>query len=206
MTYAHDLFLDLDFDRTAFAAAVEDIRTLFRRTELPVVGLSGRPGTQPRLDDDCIGFNGINYDCTCDPGAPDYHDLLPCPPLARCSPVYPRNDGGDYGVGFRMDLTPPEQTRHNLVFEGKLWFEFSTRRRAYDQAVMLALAALKHHLGDQAEIHSKAAWWMWEASNIVLFAWGAGWSSSSVVSMYKHVFPDRAPVRNILTCEGDGVG
>ena len=206
MTYAHDLFLELDFDRAAFAAAVKDIRTLFRRTELPVVGLSGRPGTRPILDDNLIAFNGINHDCTCDPRAPDYHDPWPCPPITRCSPVYPRNDGNDWGVGFRMDLKP-EKIRHNPAFEGKLWFDFPTRRRAYDQAVMLALVALKHHLGDQAEIHSKGTWGMWEFPNRLLFAWGAGWSkSSSVVSMYEHVFPERAPVRNILTHEGDGVG
>ena len=206
MTYAHDLFLDRKFDRTAFAAAVEDIRMLFRRTELPVVGISGRPGTQPRLDDDCIAFNGINYDCTCDPGAPDYHDVRYCPPRARCSrSAYPRNDGLDHGVGFWMGLTP-EEIRHNWRFEGKLWFEFPTRRRAFDQAVMLTLVPLKHHFGDQAQIHSKGNWMMWEASNIARSTWGPGWSSSSVVSMYEHVFPERAPVRNILTHEGDGIG
>ena len=64
MSYVHDILLDMDFDRAALAAAVEDIRTLFRRTELPVVGPSGRPGTLPVLEDDFIGFNGRNRGCT----------------------------------------------------------------------------------------------------------------------------------------------
>ena len=66
------------FDRTAFAAAVADIRTLFRRAELPVVGPSGRLGTLPVLEDDFIGFNGRNQGCTCDPEGPRYHDWAPC--------------------------------------------------------------------------------------------------------------------------------
>lgn len=159
MTYAHYLFLDPDFDRVAFTAAVDDIRTLFRRTELPVMGLSGRPGTLPMLEDDVIAFNGINHDCNCDPQSPDYHDLFHCGPTTRCSLVHPRNDGNDRGLGFRMDLKP-ERAGHMQTLEGKLWFDFPTRRRAYDQAVMLALVALKHHLGDQAEIHSKGMWSM----------------------------------------------
>ena len=198
MTYAHNIHLDMDFDRDAFAAAVDDVRTLFRRTELPVVGPSGRPATLPVLDDDFIGFNGINHDCVCDPEASDYHDLRPCWSAPR-EPAHTMNDGGS---PFVMDLKP-ERPWGVSTFEGRYWFDFSTRHKAYDQAVMLALVALKHHLGDQAEIHSKG---MWKMSDIVLFAWGDGWSSSSVVDLYEHVFPERAPVLNILTCEEDGTG
>ena len=50
------------------------------------------------------------------------------------------------------------------------------------------------------------SWSMWQFPDSFLFAWGEGWSSSSVVSMYEHVFPARAPVQDILTCEGDGAG
>ena len=78
MSYVHDILLDLDFDRAAFTAAVADIRTLFRRAELPIVGPSGRPGTMPVLDDDFIGFNGVNQNCVCDPGDPDYHSPEDC--------------------------------------------------------------------------------------------------------------------------------
>ena len=77
MSYVHDVFLDMDFDRAAFAAAVEDIRTLFRRAELPVVGPSGRPLTPPILEDDFIAFNGRNRGCTCDPEGLHYHNWDP---------------------------------------------------------------------------------------------------------------------------------
>ena len=104
-----------------------------------------------------------------------------------------------------MDLKP-ERPWGVSTSEGRYWFDFPTRRKAYDQAVMLAMVALKHHLGEQAEIHTKGTWGMWKISDSLLFAWGDGWSSSSVVSMYEHVFPERVPVHNILTCEGDGAG
>ena len=72
---------------------------------------------------------------------------------------------------------------------------------------MLALVALKHHLGDRAETHSRGMWSMWESPNDFLFMWGRAWSrSSSVVSMYELVYPERAPVQNVLTREGDGAG
>ena len=48
MGYAHDIDMDLDYDRAAFAAAVADIGTLFRRSELPIVGPSGRPTNDAR--------------------------------------------------------------------------------------------------------------------------------------------------------------
>ena len=190
MTYSHDIFLDMDFDPDAFAAAVSDVRTLFRRTELPVVGPSGRPGTVPVLDDDFIGFNGINHDCTCDPEASNYRDMGPCWD-ARCRPASPRNDGGS---PFVMDLKP-ERPWGVTTFGGRYWFECPTRRTAYDLAVMLAMVPLKHHLAEQIEIHTKGVWSFWNISDNLLFPWGPGWSkSSSVVSMYEQVFPERAPV------------
>ena len=201
MTYAHTIYLDMDFDRAAFAAVVEDIRTLFRRTELLVVGPSGRPANLPVLDDDFIGFNGINHDCTCDPEASDYHDIVLCRP-GPCWTAHPMNDGGS---PFVMDLKPARPWGISMV-EGRYCFDFSTRHKAYDQAVMLAMVPLKHHLGEQAEMHSRGMWSMWQFPDSFLFAWGEGWSSSSVVSMYEHVFPARAPVQDILTCEGDGAG
>ena len=71
MGYAHDFHLDGEFDRTAFAAAVEDIRTLIRRSEIGVVDPSGRPDTMPMLEDDHISFNGVNYNCICSSEAPE---------------------------------------------------------------------------------------------------------------------------------------
>ena len=70
---------------------------------------------------------------------------------------------------------------------------------------MLAMIALKHHLDDSAEMTSKGRW---------VIEWGAGYNWSSdlephripkgAVEIYEHVFPDRAPVRNILSEEGEG--
>ena len=68
---------------------------------------------------------------------------------------------------------------------------------------MLAMIALKSHLGDQVEMHSKGRWdneWSygggpWE--RIV------GLKLPGAISIYEHVFPDRAPVANILASEGE---
>ena len=59
MTVQHEVRLHRDFDRLAFAAAVEDIRTLFRHSEIAVAGPSGRPTSSPILEDDLIDFNGV---------------------------------------------------------------------------------------------------------------------------------------------------
>ena len=199
MGYAHDIFLDLDYDRAAFAAAVADVRALFRRSELPVVGPSGRPGTMPVLDNDFIGFNGVNQNCVCDPGEPDYHGLEEC--LNDSCWSSHRGDGSYQP--FVIDLKPgrlygPSELR------GSLWFDCKTRRKLYDQAVMLAMIALKHHLGVQVEMHSKGRW------NI---EWGHGggpwdrWVGRKLpgpIDIYEHVFPDRVPVANILSSEGEG--
>ena len=102
MSYVQDILLDLDFDRAAFTAAVADIRTLFRRAELPIVGPSGRPGTMPVLDDDFIGFNGVNQNCVCDPDEPDYHSPEDC--LGTSCWSSRRDD--DSSQPFVIDLKP----------------------------------------------------------------------------------------------------
>ena len=200
MSYVHDIFLDMDFDRAAFEAAVEDIRTLFRRAELPVVGPSGRPLTLPVLEDDFIAFNGRNRGCTSDLEGPHYHDWDPCW-FGRCSG--PFLDDGDGGQPFVMDLKP-DRPWGISTFEGRYWFDCKTRRRPYDQAVMLAMVALKRRLGEQTDLKSKGRWDIeWNITG-GLFARSAGWSSSSPVELYEHVFPERAPVQNILSFEGVG--
>ena len=153
MSYAHDIYLDIDCDRTAFAAAVADIRTLIRRTEIPLAGPSGRPGTMPVLDDNYIGFNGINRNCVCDPGGPDYHGLEDCL-NAIC--LSGRRGDNSYQP-FEIDLKSTRRLRSSKQRDGH-WFDCKTRRKLYDQAVMLAMIALKHHLGDQVEMHSKGRW------------------------------------------------
>ena len=200
MSYVHDILLDMDFHRTAFAAAVADIRTLFRRAELPVVGPSGRLGTLPVLEDDFIGFNGRNQGCTCDPEGPRYHDWAPCW-FGLCSG--PFLDDGDGGQPFVMDLKPDRPWGVSTL-KDRYWFYCKTRRRPYDQAVMLAMIALKYRLGEQIELETKGSWdFDWNRPP-GLFLRFPGWSSSSPVELYEHIFPERAPVQNILSVEGDG--
>ena len=196
MGYAHDIFLDIDYDRTAFAAAVSDIRTLFRRAELPIPGPGGRPGTTPVLDADFVGFNGVNQNCVCDP---DYHGLDGCW-NATC---WSFHRGENVGQPFVIDLKP-DRPYGITQMDGRYWIDCKTRHKPYDQAVMLAMIALKHHLGDQVEMHSKGRWdvqWSLGGSPWDRFA---GRNLPGPIDIYEHVFPDRAPVANILACEGDG--
>ena len=202
MSYVHDIHLDLDYDPVALAAAVADVRTLFRRTELPVVGPTGRLATTPVLEDDQIAFNGINRDCTCDPDAPWYHCRDEYCMVVGCGAPDPgpNNDGGQ---PFVMDLTRGP-LRGAPRSRGRHWFDCKTRLKPYDQAVMLAMIPLKHHLGEQIDLHTKGSWAMWEVRDLVMVSGRRGWSSSSVVALYEHVFPERAPVKNILSHEVDG--
>ena len=199
MSYAHDIYLDIDCDRTAFAAAVADIRTLIRRTEIPLAGPSGRPGTMPVLDNNYIGFNGINRNCVCDPGGPDYHGLEDC---RNASCLSGRRGDNSYQP-FEIDLKP-DRPCGIMQMDGRYWIDCKTRRMVYDQAVMLAMIALKHHLGDQVEMHSKGGW------NIQWRHGGGPWDRfvgrelPGPIEIYEHVFPDRAPVANILASEGEG--
>ena len=130
-----------------------DIRALFRRSELPIVGPSGRPTTMPILDNDFIGFNGVNLFCTCDPDSPDYHGLRSCH-YATCEPGRRDNDSGQ---PFVIDLKP-DRPYGITELRGRYWIDCKTYRKPYDQAVMLAMIALKHHLDDQVEMHSKGRW------------------------------------------------
>ena len=199
MSYAHSIYLDLDFDRAAFAAAVSDVRTLFRRSELQIAGPSGRPATMPILDDDFIGFNGVNSSCTCDPGGPDYHGLRSCR-HTTCRATHFTNDCGQ---PFVIDLRPDRP--HGISeLRGRYRIDCKTYRKPYDRAVMLAMIALRHHLGAQAEMNSNGRWSV---------EWGHGsgpWDGLTgrrppgPVDIYEHVFPDRAPVANVLAHEGAG--
>ena len=199
MGYVHDIYLDLDCDRTAFAAAFADIRTLFRRAELPIAGPAGRPGTTPVLDDDFIGFNGISSFCTCDPGGPDYHGFRSCQ-YTTCRPKYFDNNCGQ---PFVIDLKPDRPYGISQL-GGRYWIDCKTFRRPYDQAVMLAMIALEHHLGDQAEMHSKGRWDIEWSHGGDAWDWLVGRRLHGPFDIYTHVFPDRAPVRDVLCSEGMG--
>ena len=65
MSYCHDIYLEKNFDRAAFAAAARDIRTLIRRSEVQVVGPEGRPNSLPIVEDERIAFSGVNRHCVC---------------------------------------------------------------------------------------------------------------------------------------------
>lgn len=102
-----------------------------------------------------------------------------------------------------MDLKPDRPWGFS-TFEGRFWFDCKTRRRPYDQAMMLVLTALKHRLDEQIDLETKGSWdFDWKRPPR-LFSRFPGWSSSSPVELYEHVFPDRAPVQNILSVEGEG--
>ena len=174
MGYAHDIDLHRDFDRRAFAAAAADIRTLLGRMEIPLAGRDGRPGTMPIIEDDLIAFNGVNHACVCDPEGPVYHTEAVCPPACNQWNI-------DICMPFLVDARaggPPSS-----FYEDHYWFDCKTRCLPYDRAVMVAMLALKHHLGGSAVMRSHGTWrGIWQ----------------SAVTDYVHVFPERASVRNIL--------
>ena len=68
----------------------------------------------------------------------------------------------------------------------------------------MSMIALKHHLEDSIELSSKGNW---------AYHWGAGYElagrppkrvRSGAVEVYEHIFPERAPVQNILARESIG--
>ena len=200
MGYAHSIYLDADFDRAAMAAAFLDIRELIARTEIKVVGPEGRPKSLPIIKDELVAFNGINHNCVCDEFDDSYNELSMCP--IECL-------GGD---SWRDDSCVPlwidirsenlEKDWYYNSYGNRYWIDCQTRRRPYDKMVMMAMIAVKHHLGDSAKVHSSGRWDIeW---NI-----GTGFSTpkteaKGAIATYEHVFPNRAPVQNILSFEGDG--
>ena len=184
MGYAHDIDLHRDFDLRAFAAAAADIRMLLSRLDIPLVGPTGWPRTMPVIEDDLIGFNGVNYSCICDREDPEYHMFK------RCYCGEERDwSGNGYGQPFLVDVRPGALLGM-CSSTGYYWFYCKTRRRPYDLAVMVSMIALKHHLGEQIVMYSKAAW-------------QGGWNyahgqPNGAVGVYEHVFPERALVQNIL--------
>ena len=197
MGYGHAIYLDKDFNRDAFAAAATDVKTLIRRVEISLVGPWGRPNTLPIVEHDRIIFNGVNGSCTCSGYGPQ--DTAPCP--LDCL------SGGSYlneatAGGFWMDFRSgrPLESIHR---SNAWWFDCTTRRRPFDKMAMLAMIALKHHLSDSVEMSSKGRWAIeWGAGYDGLFGRQARRSPQRAVEIYEHVFPERAPVQNILNQEG----
>ena len=194
MSYSHDIALYKDFDRAAFAAAVEDIRTLISDVDIELAGPSGRPCTRPILNPDLIGFNGVNNRCRCDRSDPAYYDYEHfCPAICRDRRRDLWSCGDDSQQSFYVDVRPGQPQAlfqevvpdgHPVRHSGSYRFDFKTRYRPYDLVVMLAMLALKHHLGTSAVMGSSARW--------------AGDWKYWPVDVYERAFPERAPVQNIL--------
>ena len=198
MSYWHDILLDRDFDRAAFASATRDIRTLMRRTEIKVVGPLGQPYSLPIVEDERIEFNGVNQDCVC--GIGDYEMGKSC--TFECRASFLRS--GDAGQAFTMDVRPKQCLKMYSYRDGVLWFDCKTRHKPYDEMVKMCMIVLKYHLGDSIVLHSKGNW---------AYHWGAGHERpgqtptrlpGGAVEVYEHVFPERAPVQNILDSESIG--
>ena len=192
----HGVKLHRDFDRHAFAAAAQDIGTLLRRSEIAVAGPSCRPGSQPILEDDLVAFNGINHDCICetDTLAYGYVDLHP-------DACYKCEDNRDHSCEpFVIDVR--EGGLHPDRWNGEWYsFSFKTRWYPYDRAVMLAMLALKHHLGDSVAMDSIGGWYAFNEQGRRIRTPGSrlfGKRQPSAVQIYEHVFPDRAPVQCVV--------
>lgn len=196
MSYGHGIHLDGAFDRAVFAAAARDIRTLIRRSEIDVVGASGRPNSLPIAEQNRIAFNGVNHNCVCGSSEPEIRPLCP----RDCRAYY--RWGSEKGQPFIIDVSSDEYLRHSRRHQ--YWFDCKTWNLPYDEVVKMSMIVLKHHLGDSITLNGKGNW---------LHHWGAGheWhvqppkrTPGGAVGVYEHVFPERAPVQNVLSSEGIG--
>ena len=197
MGYVHDVILDKNCDPAAFADAVKDVRTLVRRIEIPIVGPSGNPSSRPVIEDDRIEFNGVNFGCVCPIESTRDVEYF------RCGKECYSNLNGDdeSGQPFRVSVNPEPGMYSRKLYRMPndrlgYWFDCKTRRHRYDLLVMVSLIALKHHLGKAISVTSKARWpWEWSVGP------GSFWSDNpnpGAIQVYEHVFPDRAPVQDIL--------
>lgn len=130
----------------ALAAAVGDISTLIRRSEIKVVGPSGRPNSLSIAEDNRMAFNGVNHNCVCGSSEPRIRPL--CPRECRSYDRW----GSDRGQPFVIDVGSEEYlcrtNRHQYWFDRKTW------NLPYDQLVQMSMIALKHQLGESIELHS----------------------------------------------------
>ena len=196
MSYCHDIHLDKNFDRAAFAAAAIDIRTLIRRSEIELAGPSGRPNSLPVVEEFRIAFNGVNHNCVCGSSEPKVRPRCP----RECRAYY--RWGSDAGQSFIVDVRPEAYLRCSR--KDQYWFDCKAYHKPYDKLVKMSMIALKHHLSDSIELSSHGNW---------SYDWGAGYELSGqtprrtprgAVAVYEHIFPERAPVQNIFSRESDG--
>ena len=184
MGYHHSIYLDKDFDRAAFAAAVDDIRILIERAGVPIAGPFGSPDSVPILEQGLIAFNGVNYNCVCTVSGWGL--------WLHQSQCYTGRWDNDSCEAFLVDVRSEVNTdRHD---ESRYYFNWKTDYKPYDLVGMLAMLALKHHLGDSVVMKSKGLWYCWQ--------YGTGYwrenPRNCAVGIYERAFPDRAPVQNIL--------
>ena len=168
---------------------VEDIRTLIERAEVPVAGPYGSPCSLPILEEGLIEFNGINYNCVCT-------TTTSISWLHQPGCWSGRKDD-DSCEAFVVDVRSEDCTdQHD---HSRYSFNWKTDYKPYDLVVMLAMTALKYHLGDSVVMESKGNWHCW--------LYGTGYwredPRNCAVGIYERAFPDRAPVQNILHEEDD---
>ena len=139
-----------------------------------------------------MSFNGVNYNCICSPEAPEYH----CPRRWCAVECTVRRDGS--AQAFPVDVRPDAPL--SPFHEGHYWFDCKTYHLPYDPVVMMAMIALKHHLGDSVVMRSKGRW-EGERGVYCRRTDGPRWEGRdhpNAIEVYEHVFVGRAPVRNIL--------
>lgn len=188
----YDIDMYLDFDHAAFNAAVEDVGTLIRRSEAPVAGTSGKPSTLPILEDEIFELNWVNRSCRC-----------PAPKLEKrikrcrggCNPEYYRVVYDD--DGYQAFIVNVNDNRYILCIGLDSTFVHclycSTCYKPYDKVAMLAIPELKQHMGASISLKTKASW-----SKFGVGSYSENPVPNSPLAIYDHVFPDRAPVKNIL--------
>ena len=164
--YAHHWLLLEQYDPTGLAAAIRDVSTLIRRSEIPVANVHGVPGSQPLISATQIRFNGVNRACRCcEDDFQEFEHESACRAL-------PGDDSCDQ---FTFDAA---QTQAEFCI---------TNRKPYDALVGAALLALKYHLPEHFYIFSDGGWkeeWMDGASGAAL----------SPVAIFEYIFPDLTPV------------
>ena len=121
-----------------------------------------------------------------------------CPRECRAYDSWGNETGQPFFVDVRSEAYLLRPGKHQYLFDCK------TYRKPYDEIVKMSMIALKHHLGDSITLHSKGNW---------AYHWGGGYEltgrppkrdQGGAVEVYEHVFPDRAPVQNILASESIG--
>ena len=167
--YTHYWVLLPGFEVDQFAAAIEDMRHIVRRSEIEIGNSYGRPGTLPVLEPDGVILNGINWDCACGLGRQKRDHLSVC---------YEGSRDQSWEV-FEFKATD-------------VGFQFcTTRRKTYDSVVAACLLAAKHNLGKFFSIGSNGQWDEEWAS-------GAQTGNASPRQLYERLFPNRASLRNQL--------